>query len=139
MTDNDEFERNPGRNANALPPGTAGARRGRVGAAVARLAELAALRFELFAVDLELGALQLLGVAVLVLGALALALAGLGLLVAALLLAAPEGWRWAVAAACGLGCWGGGAWLLWRARRRLAGWRPFAATLAELGRDRDML
>jgi len=116
-----------------------GAVRGRWRAAAARLAELAQLRFELFAVDLELSALQLLVLGLLVLGALGLALLGLTLLVVALLLAAPESWRWAVAGGAGLGCWGAGWLMLGRARRRLAVWQPFAATLAELRRDQELL
>ncbi|MBV8379435.1 MAG: phage holin family protein [Paucibacter sp.] len=139
---NDASERVAKAAANAEITGTAaepGGRRGRLRGVAARLAELAQLRLELFAIDVELGAVQLLVLAVLVMGALGLALVGLTLLVVALLLVAPESWRWAVAAAIGLGCWGGCWFMLRRARQRLQGWRPFAATMAELRRDRELL
>ena len=125
--------------AEGEPGNAAGRARGGLRATAARLAELAQLRFELFAVDVELGALQLLVMAALVLGALGLALTGLMLLIVALLLVAPESWRWAVAAGLGLGCWGLGWLILRRAERRFAGWQPFAGTLAEIKRDREML
>ena len=107
---------------------------------VALLIEMVTLRLELLATDLEIEKLRLMATLTRVLGALMLCLLGLGLTLAGLLMTLPEGWRWAVALGTGLVC----LLLAWalarRALRGLAeGGGPFAATRAELQRDREAL
>ena len=102
--------------------------------------EMLQLRLELLATDLEIEKLRLIEALTRIFSAILLGLMGLGLLLAGLLMILPEAWRWPVALGSGLLCllaaWG----LARRAMRGLAeGGGPFAATRAELQRDREAL
>ncbi|WP_348691478.1 phage holin family protein [Acidovorax soli] len=102
--------------------------------------ELLQLRLSLLGTELEAEKLRLFGA---LLGALLALLFGgmaLGLLSLAIVLLSPDAWRWLAALLLGA-LYLGLAWWLWtRARERLAAPSGlFAASLAELGRDREEL
>jgi uncharacterized membrane protein YqjE len=102
--------------------------------------ELLQLRLSLLGSELEAEKLRLFGALLGALLALLFAALALGLLSVAVVLLSPDGWRWLAALGLGL-LYLGLAWLLWRrAQARLsAPGGLFAASLAELARDRDAL
>ena len=107
---------------------------------LATLLETAQLRLDLLLNELEQEKLRLYDA--LVWAVLAWLLIGLGLLLGAalLVLLAPEAWRALVLGGLCLACLGAGAWMLQRARLRLA--NPagaLAATRAELATDQAAL
>ncbi|MBN8511111.1 MAG: phage holin family protein [Burkholderiales bacterium] len=100
---------------------------------------LAQARVELFATDLELEKQRLIGAALRALVGLLLLGVGLLLAVAFVLLLIESQHRMAALGVLALGFLGGGMWLLRAARNHAAAESAFAATAAELARDRDAL
>jgi uncharacterized membrane protein YqjE len=100
---------------------------------------LAQARVELFATDLALEKQRLIGAALRALVGLLLLGVGLLLGVAFVLLLFEPQHRLAALGVLALGLLGGGAWLLLAARNHAAAESAFAATAAELARDRDAL
>lgn len=100
---------------------------------------LAQARVELFATDLELEKQRLIGAALRALVGLLLLGVGLLLAVAFVLLLIESQHRMAALGVLALGFLGGGMWLLSAARQHAAAESAFAATAAELARDRDAL
>jgi len=98
------------------------------------------VRLELLAVEFEAMRLRLAsGVLNLVL-AFGLGLMALALLITAVLLAVPEAWRWMAAGGLGAGLLAVAAVFVMAARRDFAAnANAFAASLAELRRDREVL
>ena len=102
--------------------------------------EMLQLRLELLATDLEIEKLRLIAALTRIFSAILLGLMGLGLLLAGLLMVLPEAWRWPVALGSGLLCLVAAWALARRAAQGLSeGGGPFAATRAELQRDREAL
>jgi uncharacterized membrane protein YqjE len=106
---------------------------------LATTAGLAQARVELFATDLELEKQRLIGAALRALVGLLLLGVGLLLAVAFVLLLIESQHRMAALGVLALGFLGGGIWLLLAARNHAAAESAFAATAAELARDRDAL
>ena len=104
------------------------------------MVEMLQLRLELLATDLEVEKLRLIAALTRIFSAILLGLLGFALLLAGLLMILPESWRWPVMLGSGALCLLA-AWLL--ARRAVHGLSegdgPFAATRAELQRDREAL
>jgi uncharacterized membrane protein YqjE len=101
---------------------------------------LAQVRLELLVADLELEKLRLVDVALRALLGLMLLGLGLVLLIGFILLLLWDGYRLPALGVLTLLCVGGGLWLLQAARQRLrSGEAMFAATTAELARDRAAL
>jgi len=102
--------------------------------------EMLQLRLELLVTDLEIEKLRLIAALTRIFSAILLGLLGFALLLAGLLMILPESWRWPVMLGSGVLCLLA-AWLL--ARRAVHGLSegggPFAATRAELQRDREAL
>ncbi|WP_158218891.1 phage holin family protein [Roseateles aquatilis] len=104
-----------------------------------RALELARVRLELLGVELQAELLRLFGALTALLLALLLGVAALLMLVFAALLWVPDEWRAPLGAALGA-AFLLGAGLCWRwARLQLTAGRPFAASVAELARDRRAL
>lgn len=102
--------------------------------------ELLQVRLELLGTDLEAEKLRLLTALVTALLAVMLVSASVLMLSVGVLLLSPEGWRWAVALGLGLLYGGCGYVLLGQSRQRLQSpGGVFAASAAELARDRDSL
>ena len=102
--------------------------------------ELLQVRLSLLGTELEAEKLRLLTALLRALLALVLVALALGLLSVALVLLCPDPWRWLAALLLGL-VYVGGAYGLWqKAREQMS--TPgglFAASVAELARDRDAL
>ena len=101
-----------------------------------RTLELARVRLELLGVELQAELLRLFGALTALLLALLLGVAALLMMVFSLLLWVPDPWRAPLGAGMGAAFLIGalGAWY-W-AKRQLSLGRPFAASVAELARDR---
>lgn len=103
------------------------------------MVEMLQLRLELLSTDLEIEKLRLLAALTRIFSAILLGLLGFALLLGGLLMVLPESWRWPVMLGSGALCLLA-AWLLARrAVHGLADGAPFAATRAELQRDREAL
>lgn len=107
--------------------------------ALERTLELARVRLELLGVELQAELLRLFAALSALLLALLLGAAALLMLGFAALLWVPVEWRAPVGLGLGLALAGGAAWSWIWARRRLAEGQPFAASVAELARDRRAL
>lgn len=107
--------------------------------ALERTLELARVRLELLGVELQAELLRLFAALSALLLALLLGAASLLMLGFAALLWVPVEWRAPVGLGLGLALAGGAAWSWIWARRRLAEGQPFAASVAELARDRRAL
>lgn len=104
------------------------------------LLELLQVRLELLGTELEAEKLRVVSALVTALLAVMLVTAAVVMLSLALLLLSPEGWRWAVALGLCVVYAGLGYAMLGRARDRLQSPEGvFAASAAELARDRDAL
>lgn len=107
--------------------------------ALERTLELARVRLELLGVELQAELLRLFAALSALLLALLLGAASLLMLGFAALLWVPVEWRAPVGLGLGLALAAGAAWSWIWARRRLAEGQPFAASVAELARDRRAL
>jgi uncharacterized membrane protein YqjE len=104
-----------------------------------RALELARVRLELLGVELQAELLRLLGALTALLLALLLGVAALLMLVFAALLWVPDVWRAPVGAGLGAAFLVGAAGCWFWAKQQLAAGKPFAASVAELARDRRAL
>ncbi|WP_431048773.1 phage holin family protein [Roseateles sp. L2-2] len=104
-----------------------------------RALELARVRLELLGVELQSELLRLFGALTALLLALLLGVAALLMLVFAALLWVPDVWRAPVGAGLGAAFLIGAAGCWFWAKQQLATGKPFAASVAELARDRRAL
>jgi uncharacterized membrane protein YqjE len=123
----------------AGPPQTAGLL-GSLQRMADHLVELMQVRLSLLGSELEAEKLRLLGALLGALLALLFVALAVGLLSLAVILLCPDPWRWLAALLLAVG-YLGAAYALWRrARAQMsAPGGMFAASVAELGRDRDAL
>jgi len=111
-----------------------------LGRLIQLLLELAQTRVELLSTELEAEKLRLFGALAQMLFALLLAGAALFMFSLAVLLLSPDSWRWLSGLVLMLGYAGLAAWAWSGARAQLSRPSgPFAATAAELARDRASL